>query len=249
MSRFLPLLVLTAALAACDVDFTEVTSPPADLPRIPTDAVARLSVDLVLDHRPLPELRLLAYLWPGTIEEDGSARAVSNDTLYLGERALAPQTRVEGGRRDYSWDPGPGVEHGTLSVTAPVVEGLAPLPAVRVRAYQRVGVDTLRAAAGDTLRFEVAPNDAAAEAPSLISWTLILSTPDLAIQRRDTTAVPAVLTVPGEWLEWAGSDPVHVRLSVRELWRRELADGEYAATIGVSSLMTWTVVWTDSISE
>lgn len=249
MSRALPILLLAATLAtvpaACDVDFTDVTDPSEGLPRIPQRTETHLSVDLAIDHRPLPELRLRAYLWPGTLVEGGPPRVVSNDTLYLGERALPPGETSDHGARNYAWGPGPGAEQMSLSITAPVVEGLPPLPSVRVRGHQRVGVDTIRTASGDTLRFETAPTDTAAGAPVQTSWNFILGNPDAILQRRDTTAVPGVLAVPGEWLTWAGSEPVHVQLTVRETWRREHADGEYTATIGVTSLVTWTVIWTD----
>lgn len=242
MTRFLPLLVLAAALVACDIDFTEVAGP--DPPGIEPPPEARLVVDLVIDDRPLPELRLAAVFWPGTTA-DASTRGVDNDTLYLGTYPVPPRETSDGGVRDYRWGPGPESEPGTLSITAPVAEGLAALPPVLVRTYRRVGADTIHAAPGDTVRFETAPVDPAADAPSSMSWGLSLSGPDFSFHRSDTTAVPGVLTMPAGWTEWAGPAPVHVRLSVQETWRRALPDGEYEARIRVSGTLTWTVIWTE----
>lgn len=244
MTRFVPFLILAAALVACDIDFTEVTAPP-DPPGIERLRKARLSVSMSIQDRPLPELNVSANLWPGTME-DGAVRGVSSETLYVGEHAILPRETSQGGVRSYRLGPAADAEHETLSVTAPVVEGLTALPPVLARTYYRVGADTLQAAPGDTLRFEVASHPAAAHEPSSTSWDLSLSSAGFYLHRSDTTAVPPVLTVPADWIAWAGTAPVHVHLSVREVWERELPDGEYSVRIGVSRELTWMIVWSET---
>ena len=184
-----------------------------------------------------------ATLRPG-LDIDGYKRPVTMPFLRVMDDVLEPDSVLRDGTRRYraSWERGPDVMAGPLTLVAPRVEGVqgAP-PGVEWFGLRRAGPSSIRLSEGEDLLLPIIEVEGTTgHPPPVRQWFLTLSSGDRSYRVSSNGMPPIPVSVPPRWIP--EGDTVRVRLIFSQSAVLREPPGDYVGAVTIDSWFLWTVV-------